>query len=185
MLITRAASAKVIFTEVSLVLFLFAGVAAGQSNQSVYTSLEVKQCRTIKGSDAGDYEGRCRGTAGYTLLVTEGDLRQNVTVVTPAGAKHSLDLWEVVSGGFSSVGPKAEWRVASQNGKLTPVALIIRYNASENPDEPDKLSSYLAVTKITSAEICVTDKISPGPKANEEARRAADTASTKPCLERR
>jgi hypothetical protein len=185
MLITRAASAKAIFTKVSLVLFLFAGVAAGQSNQSVYTSLEVKQCRTIKGSDAGDYEGRCRGAAGYALVLVEGDLRQNITVVTPKGAKHSLELWDVVSGGFSSVGPKAEWRMARQNGKLTPVALIIRYNANEDPEQPQKVNSYLAVTKITSAEICVTDKISPGPKANEEARRAADTAATKPCLKRR
>lgn len=183
MLITRAASAKAIFTKLLLVLFLFAGVAAGQSNQSVYTSLEEKQCRKLK-TDPADYEGRCRGTAGYTLLVSEGDLRQNVTVVTPAGAKHSLDLWYVVSGGFSSVGPKAEWRMARQNGKLAPVALIIRYNASENPDQPNKLSSYLVVIKITSAEICVTDKILPGPTANKDARRGADTAATKPCLKR-
>ena len=183
MLITRAASAKAIFIKVSFVLFLSAGVAAGQSNQSVYTSLEEKQCRKLKTAEV-DYEGRCRGTAGYTLLVTEGDLRQNVTVVTPAGAKHSLDLVDVVSGGFSSVGPKAEWRMARQNGKLTPVALIIRYNANEDPEQPQKVNSYLAVTKITSAEICVTDKISPGPTANEEARRAADIASTKPCLKK-
>ena len=184
MLITRAANARAIFTKLLFVLFLCATVAAGQSNQSVYTSLEEKQCRTIKSAkaDAGDYEGRCRGVAGYALLLSEGDLRQNITVVTPQGAKHSLDLWEVVSGGFSSVGPKAEWRMATQNGKRAPVALIIRYNASENPDQPNKLSSYLAVAKITSGEICVTDKISPGPKANEEARRAADIASTKPCL---
>ena len=181
MLITRAANARAIFTKLLFVLFLCATVAAGQSNKSVYTSLDEKQCRKIK-TDAADYEGRCRGAAGYTLLVTEGDLRQNVTVVTPAGAKHSLDLWDVVSGGFSSVGPKAEWRMARQNGKAAPVALIIRYNASENPDQPDKLSSYLVVTKVTPTEICVTDKISPGPKANEDARRAADSSSTKPCL---
>jgi hypothetical protein len=42
--------------------------------------------------------------------------------------------------------------------------------------------SYLAFAKITSNEICVTDKISPGPKANEDARRAADAAASKPCL---
>ena len=184
MLITRAASAKAIFTKAALVLFLFAGVAAGQSNQSVYTSLEEKQCRKIK-TDAADYEGRCRGVAGYALVLVEGDLRQNITVVTRAGAKHSLDLWEVVSGAFSSVGPKAEWRVTRRNRKLTPVALIIRYNANEDPEQPQKANSYLAVIKITSAEICVTDKISPGPKANEEARRAADIASTKPCLKPR
>jgi hypothetical protein len=109
-------------------------------------------------------------------------LRQNITVITPEGKKYSLDLWDVISGGFSSVGPKAEWRLAMQNGKLTPVGLIVRYNASENPDKPDDRTSYLAVAKITSTEICVTDKIFSGPKANEDARRAADASSTKPCL---
>ena len=154
---------------------------AAQANRSVYTPLGDKQCRTIKSAEAGDdgYEARCRGTAGYTLLLSEGDLRQNITVITPKGARHSLDLWSVVSGGFSSLGPTAEWRIATQN---KPVALILRYNASEDPEQPDKRTSYLAVTKITPTEICVTDKISPGPTANEDARRAADAASTKACL---
>lgn len=158
--------------------------AAGQANVSMYTSLETKRCRTITGlnKQTGDYEGCCRGVAGYRLLLTEGDLRQNITVVTPAGIKHSLDLWVVVSSAFSSVGPRAEWRMARQKGKLTPVALIIRYNANEFPEAPSKQNSYLAVSKITPTEICVTDKILPGPKANEEARRAADTAAAKPCL---
>ena len=157
-----------------------------QTNSSVYTPLDEKQCKTLKSPDPemGDYEGRCRGAAGYTLLVTEGDLRQNVTVVTPKGAKHSLELWDVISGGFSTVGPRAEWRMAKQDGKLVPVALIIRYNANEDPESPNKQSSYLAVTNITDAEICVTDKINPGPKANEDARRAADMAATKPCLKK-
>jgi len=157
---------------------------SAQTNRSVYTPLGDKQCRTIKSAEAGDegYEGRCPGTAGYTLLLSEGDLRQNITVITPKGAKHSLDLWSVVSGGFSSLGPNAEWRVATQNKKSVPVALILRYNASEDPDKPDKRTSYLAVTKITPTEICVTEKILPGPTANEDARRAADASSTKPCL---
>jgi len=163
------------------------GTAVAQTNQSMYTSLGAKQCRTIKSAEAGDdgYEGRCRGVSGYALVLSEGDLRQNITVITPQGAKHSLELWDVISGGFSSVGPKAEWRMTKQNNKLQPVALILRYNASEDPAAPNKLSSYLAVSKITSTEICVTDKISPGPKANEDARRAADTATTRPCLKAR
>ncbi len=151
--------------------------AIAQSNRSAYTSLEQKQCRTLKSTNS-DYEGRCRGVAGYILLVSEGDLRQNVTVVTPQGTKHSLDLWDVISGGFSSVGPKAEWRMAKQ----TPVALIVRYNASEDPAQPNKLTSYLAVAKITATEVCVTDKISPSATANDDARRAADSAATKQCL---
>jgi hypothetical protein len=165
-------------------ILLLSVAASAQSNRSVYTPSGDKQCRVIKSAEAGDdgYEARCRGTGGYTLLLSEGDLRQNVTVITPKGSKHSLDLWDVISGGFSSVGPKAEWRLAKQNGKVAPIALIVRYNASEDPAQPNKLSSYLAVTKITATEICVTDKISPGPTANEDARRAADSAATKPCL---
>ena len=158
-----------------------------QTNSSVYTPLAEKQCKAIKGPDpqTNDYEGHCRGVAGYTLIVTEGDLRQNVIVVTPRGAKHSLDLWDVISGGFSSVGAKAEWRMVHQNKKLVPVALIIRYNANEDPESPNNQSSYLAVTKITESEICVTDKIMPGPKANEEARVAGDAAANKPCLKKK
>ena len=161
-----------------------ATATAQTSNQSVYTSIGEKHCRAIKSakSETDGFESRCRGTAGYTLVWSEGDLRQNVTVVTPKGEKHSLDLWNVISGGFSSIGPKAEWRVARQKRRLVPVALIVRFNASEDPEHPSKLSSYLAVAKITPSEICVTDKISPGPKSNDDARRAADAATTKPCL---
>ena len=168
---------------VSLLVALLASSSISLAqNRSVYTSLEAKQCRTIKTetTGAGDYEGRCRGVAGYSLTLLEGDLRQNIIVNTPKGAKHSLELWDVISGGFSSVGPKAEWRMAGKNSK--PIALIIRYNASENPDNPDQRTSYLAVAKITHTTICITDKISPSANANTEARRAADAAASKPCL---
>ena len=166
-----------------MLLFASLHAASAQASRSVYTSLEEKQCRSVKSpnTDEDDYEIRCRGAAGYTLVVSEGDLRQNITVVTPKSAKHSLDLWDVVSGGFSHVGPTAEWRLVKQK----PVALIIRYNVSENVEQPDKKSSYLVVTKITAADICVTDKISPGANANDEARRAADTAATRPCLKQK
>ncbi len=162
---------------------LFFGTSSAQAQplQSIYTNLEAKFCRTIKSdsSEAGDYQGRCPGVAGYALLVSEGDLRQNITVITPQRKQHSLDLWSVVSGAFSSLGPKAEWRMKT---KSLPVALIVRYNASENPDNPNKTTSYLVVAKITPTEICVTDRISPGPTANDDARRLADESATKPCL---
>jgi hypothetical protein len=163
-----------------LAMVLGCVTAAAQTNRSVYTPIGDKQCRTLKSAEAGDdgFEARCRGAAGYSLILSEGDLRQNITVITPKGKEHSLELWSTVSSGFSSVGPKVEWRLA--NAK--PVALILRYNTSEDAEAPNKNTSYLAVAKITATEICVTDKISPGPKANEDARRAADAASTKPCL---
>ena len=163
---------------------LFCWLPSAAQNRSVYTSLEVKQCRTIKTetTGAGDYEGRCRGVGGYSLTLLEGDLRQNIIVNTPNGAKHSLELWDVISGGFSSVGPRAEWRLATHNAKPTPVALIIRYNASEDPNNPNQRTSYLAVAKLTAREVCITDKILPSADANTEARRAADGAANKPCL---
>jgi len=163
-----------------VILLICVATVAAQSNRSVYTSLGEKQCRTIKSakSENDDFEARCPGPGGYKLILSEGDLRQNLVVVTPKGKEHSLELWSVVSSGFSTVGPRVEWRLA--NAK--PVALILRYNTSEDAEAPNKNTSYLAVAKITATEICVTDKILPGPKANEDARRAADAASTKPCL---
>ena len=158
--------------------------ASAQSNRSVYTNLGEKSCRTIKAdsSNVGSYVGICGGVGGYKLQVEEGDLRQNIQVITPAGQKHSLDLWTVVGSNFSSLGDKAEWRVRTQRGKVVPVALIVRYNLS-SPEDSTKLTSYLAVAKITAAKICVMEKIAPGAGANVAARAAADESSDKPCLE--
>jgi hypothetical protein len=158
--------------------------ASAQSNRSVYTNLGEKSCRTIKAdsSEGGSYVGLCRGVSGYKLQVEEGDLRQNIQVITPAGQKHSLDLWTVVGSSFSSLGDKAEWRVKTQKGKQVPVALVLRYNVA-NPEDSTKSTSYLAVAKITPTKICVTDKIAPQANANASARTAADSAGAKPCLE--
>ena len=155
-----------------------------QTPTSVYSNLGEKACRTLKSdsSEGGYYLGSCPGTAGYTLLLEEGDVRQNLTVVTPRRSKHDLNLWTVVSSAFSSLSTKAEWRMIKQKTKSIPVALILRYNASEDTNNPDKTTSYLVVSKITAKEICVTDKVGPGPKANEEARRLADESANKPCL---
>jgi hypothetical protein len=165
------------------IICLMAGavMAFAQTNTSVYTSLATKSCRTIKSSsaEAGSYVGLCDGVAGYKLQVEEGDLRQNIQVITPRGQKHSLDLWTVVGSSFSSLGEKAEWRL---QGKANPIALIVRYNVAD-PEDSSKNISWLAVAKITAAKICVTDKVAPKPDANVAARAAADSAASKPCLE--
>jgi hypothetical protein len=145
---------------------------------SVYSSLSG--CKMVKtGANAGEdwSVSACRGVGGY------GDARESITVYTPDRKKHPLDLWSVVSSGFSSVGKKAEWRVTTKNGKQVPIALIVRFDASENPEDSSKITSYLVVSKITPGKICVTDKIAPGAKKNEEARSAADASADKPCME--
>ncbi|MFO1464593.1 MAG: hypothetical protein U1F66_12535 [bacterium] len=148
--------------------------------ESVYSDLDPKRCKNVKEAE-DSFEMTCPGVAGFRLLVLEGDLRSSVTVIDPQGKEHPLEFWSVITGGFSTLGPKAEWRVEKQGGKSLPKALIVRVNASENPEKPNVKTSYLAVAKITPQEICVTDKVAPGPKMNEEARMAADSAAARPC----
>lgn len=152
-------------------------VFATAQNKSIYTSLETKACKTIEQSDegAGWYRGECPGAGGYKLEVTEGDIRQSINVITPANKKFDLDF-SMVSSAFSSVGAKAEWRM---KGKV-PVALIVRFNAS-NPENPDKNTSYLIVSKISKTESCITDVVKPSKTQNAQAQKLADAAATKPC----
>lgn len=151
---------------------------------SVYTSLSG--CKMVKSGKAQGEEWSvmsCRGFAGYGLQLEYGDARESITVFTPNKKKHELQLWQVISSGFSSVGKKAEWRVTTKNGKQVPHALIIRFDASENPEDSSKVTSYLVVAKITPQKICAVEKIAPGATQNEDARRAADASADKPCLE--
>lgn len=152
--------------------------------RSVYTDLSSARCKTVSVSkEAASSVQRCAGVAGYSLLVEDDDARQSVTVLTPDGKRHPLNYWQVVTTAFSNVGDKAEWRVEQKGRAVRPVALIVRVYAAENPEAPNEKSSYLAVAKITSENICVTDKVKGGPTANEEARRAADASADKPCLQ--
>jgi hypothetical protein len=156
---------------------------------SIYTDLN-RQCRTLEKPTA-TFNGlvrRCPGVAGYKLLVVWGDERVDMFVVTPRGREFDLDFRHFITGTesdpFSDPGTRAEWRVKREHGKVVPVAIVVRVIAQESAPV-NTVTSYLAVSKITKNEICVTDKVLPGPKQNEEARRAADVAVNKPCLKAR
>lgn len=166
-----------------IALFLLApSVAQAQIVTSVYTDLAAAKCRTIQvDKESGSSTQSCAGVAGYRLLVEDSDNRISITVVSPNGKKHPLHYWSVITSAFSSVGDKAEWRVKKVGKKRAPMALIVRINANEDADSSTR-TSYLAVAKITAQGICVTDKIQPGAKANEEARTAADSSARKACL---
>lgn len=175
---------KQLISGAQFILFLtFVAFAQNAKVESVYTKLDDKSCKTLESStkEAGWYRGECAGVAGYKLQLTEGDIRQSIDVVAPNKKKFELNFTGNVSGAFSYVGAKAEWRVTRKGNKLTPIALITRFDASENSEDAAKTTSYLVVTKITKKEICVTNVVKPGAKANEEARQLADIAATKPC----
>ena len=159
-------------------------LASASSLDSIYTDLSSAHCKTIEvEKEAGSSVQKCAGVAGYKLLVEYDDARQSVTILTPDGQQHPLHYWQVITGAFSTVGEKAEWRVERKSGKIVPIALIVRVYANENPNSPSERTSYLAVAKITPEKICVTQKIKGEATANEEARRAADASANKPCLE--
>lgn len=159
-------------------LMLLLTIFATAQNKSVYTSTDTKDCKTIEQSDAdaGWYRGECKGVGGYQLELTEGDIRQTINIISPTKKKFELNFGSV-SGGFSSVGAKAEWRVKG----TAPTALIIRFNVSENPEDSSKTTSYLIVSKITKTSACITDVVKPSKTQNAEAQKLADAASTKPC----
>lgn len=145
------------------------------AHTSVYTSLEARDCRTLTRDPQGWVEDLCPGVGGLRLLVQEGDPRQNI-VVLRGQTRTSLNLWSVVGSSFSTVGPRAEWRL--KDG--VPVALIVRYNLSD-PEAADRITSYLAVARL-GGKPCVVANIPPGPQQNILARRAADGAGGRDCL---
>ena len=161
---------------------LVSGISISQAATltSVYTDLTDKACKTLESDSSGSgwYKGQCQGINGYKLILTEADIRQSIDVITPKGKSFPLDLINNVSLHFSTVGKKAEWRIAANK---QPVALILRYNANEDAADPAKVTSYLVVTKVTDKLVCITDIVKPQPKANEIARQLADQAPAKTC----
>ncbi|MEQ1846977.1 MAG: hypothetical protein ABL983_15530 [Nitrospira sp.] len=152
---------------------------------SVYTDLTSQLCR--KEADMTDPNETpylvCSGAEGYALIVRRVDAgRRSIDVVDPSQQSHPLNYHEVVTRHMFSLGPKAEWRVATNNLKRVPLALIVRLQAREDHRSPDRVThTYLAVAKITSNEVCVTDRILLGTRSEAEVRRAADSAREKPC----
>jgi hypothetical protein len=157
-----------------------------KANISVYTELSGPDCSVVRSNnETGASVDRCKGTAGWDLLVQSDDQRMSIAVVRPDGSEHPLNFWDVITPGFSSLGPRAEWRVQpTGNGNSgEPLALIVRVNASEQQQTGgNKTVSYLAVARLQGSTICVTAKIPPAANSNESARQAADTASTAACL---
>ncbi|OGQ41985.1 MAG: hypothetical protein A3I70_09780 [Deltaproteobacteria bacterium RIFCSPLOWO2_02_FULL_44_34] len=169
-----------------LTLIFMLGISQGLAQQleSIYTDLKGKACKLVWQHEiTGDTESECPGVGGNKLIVEDHDVRMSVTVIDPQGEKHRLNYYHTISRGtFSELGSKAEWMVQKKGNQTVPVALIVRVNAHDVPGDEEKFNSYLAVAKITSKEICVTDKIPPKPNANELARQAGATAQNKPCL---
>jgi hypothetical protein len=144
-------------------------------NKSTYTGLAVDKCKPTKESSDDGYVGLCDGVGGFKLEVSEGDLRQNIKVISPSKKKFDLNLWGFY-GGFSSVGEKAEWRVKGS----VPNALIVRFNVS-GAEDSTVITSYLMIAKVSKTSACIVDVVMPSQTQNADAKKIADKASTMAC----
>ena len=152
----------------------------GGKIESIYTDLAGRKCKTTSDDESDVITQECPGVAGYKLVVAERDAQKTINVLSPSGKTYDLDFQDKVSGGLSTLGKKAEWRVKRSNGKIQPVGLITRFNFSKTGDAKN-LTSYLIVTKFDGDNICITDIVKTK-NANVKARELADIAPAKPCL---
>jgi hypothetical protein len=163
--------------KLSIISFiLLVSTVAFAQNKSVYSSLDTEKCKATKNSSDDGYEGICKGVGGFNLELSEGDLRQNIKVISPTKKMFDLNLWQIYSG-FSAVGDKAEWRMKG----AVPTALIVRFNVSENPEDSTVITSYLIVSKVSKTSACVVDVVKPSKTQNADAQKIADKASTMAC----
>ncbi len=167
-----------------VVLLMFLAIGSLHAAESVYTDLSEKMCPVVeRDQDSGSTRQLCSGVEKYKLVILSDDARVSINIIAPDGKEFPLNFWEVVSSHFTSHDEKAEWRVVKKGQRLIPQALIVRVKAFEYPESPEKFTSYLTVSKITPDQVCITDKIAPGPKQIEMARHAADIGGKKSCLE--
>jgi len=153
-------------------------VYAGNFDSS-YTSVKEKDCTTLETHEAGSVQS-CPKFGDIKVKVIEGDLRQTITL-NRKGTDYPLNFLETVSANWSELGPKIEWRY--KTGKSgNPVGIIVRLNVSENPEKPQKKTSYLVVSKITTDNICVVGKVSPQSNQNQKARTMAEQSADMSCL---
>lgn len=153
-------------------LTMTAPVQAGQIS-SLYTSLDLeKKCKLVASSpdEGGWAKWSCKGHKGMHVRVAEGDLRFFVSFGPNAekqtAASQTLAL-------FNTIHNTLEWRVERVGKEWVPFATILRYFW----DSDGRKGQTLVVTKLSEEDAChVAHIVANGnPKANEQARKAADT----------
>ena len=153
-------------------------LANAQTFSSSYTSTAPKDCRTIgKPSDLdGSTTQVCPGKSGLVVLISEGDLRETVSVGRNRDAAAKEPAAEAWFAPFNSTAHTIEWRAVDDK----PFAIIQRWLIADI-NAPDKTGSpttkpMLAVTRLPPGPVChvayMDGQTNRNP--NELARQAAD-----------
>jgi hypothetical protein len=169
---------RVTFAVASLAALLAASWANAQTVSSQYSSTAPKDCRMIgKPSELDGSTTRfCPGKAGLSVLISEDDLRETVSVGKSRAAAAKEPAAQVWFGPFNSALTIVEWRMAGS----TPFAIIQRWLIADNADRDGKDrprdKAMLAVTRLPPGEVCHVAyvDVTANPNANELARKAAD-----------
>jgi len=152
--------------------------ANAQTFSSSYTSTAPKDCRTIgKPSDLdGSTTQVCPGKSGLVVLISEGDLRETVSVGRNREAAAKEPAAEAWFAPFNSAAHTVEWRAVDDK----PFAIIQRWLIADI-NAPDKTGSpttkpMLAVTRLPPGPVCHVAYIDgqANRNPNELARQAAD-----------
>lgn len=158
----------------TLLLLAFLATPAAAANTSAYTDLILDKCRQLTPETSGDEgEGsgtfRCKGHGNIPVFFAEGDLRSFVSFGEDG---ESQCAFRQTFSGFNSVGNKIEWRL--KNGR--PVAAILRWTVSYDPEDSAKTKTWLVVTSLARGNTCHVGYVEGAyPNANAEARKLADT----------
>ena len=151
--------------------------------QSAYTKVDDKSCKIIKSYNYGNSTvSDCPRYAGIKVQIIENDIRQDMTLIRN-GKHYNLHFMDKISRAFSFFAPTIEWRFKKgKPGK--PIAMISRYVVADKYINGRKENvSYMVVTKITDAEICIVGKVYPGKDQNIKAREMADKAEIMDCID--
>src|SRR2546429_3058080 len=128
------------------VVFALALTVSADSITSVYSSLSG--CKLVKtGHDWST--SACVGVGGYNLRLEYGDARESITIISPNGRKHPLNLWQVISGGFFMGGKKDGGGGGRRDGKTVALVLLISFDSSEKTANSTKGNSFLPAPKHT------------------------------------
>jgi hypothetical protein len=158
---------------------LFLATPAFAGFDSAYTDLNFNDKANCTDMTPAPVEGEpndgvayeCKGYGNYVVTFSEGDLRSSVSYGTESGDHCSA---RQTFGGFNSVGNRIEWRL--KNGK--PIATILRWSVSYDPEDSNKQKSWLVVTKLEEENSCHMGYVEGAyTKANEKARWLVDTAA--------
>jgi hypothetical protein len=146
---------------------------------SAYTTLafdDPKRCndlteKAVEGEPNDSVELVCEGYGDYKVNFAEGDLRSSVGYAKNP-AKECF-RWQSFAG-FNAAGKTVEWRLKDGD----PIATILRWTVSYDPNDSTKTKDWLVVSKLSDNGSCHMGYVEGGyPKANEKARWLADTAA--------